>query len=161
MSVGFSIDPAEGTEPISAMSLCVFPGKVLVEERSRAIQMAKQELANLTLWCDRSKLDQGGIGAAVVWREKGQDKGWRKQKVTLGKNKEILDAEIWGISEAVKVAERKCSRAKQSLIINIFCDSQTAINKLRVLDSKAGQALKAQIYQKVEQLVRNFNMLGP
>ena len=57
-----------------------------MEERSRAIRMAKQELANWRLWCDGSKLDQKGTGAAVVWREKGQDKGWRKQKVTLGKN---------------------------------------------------------------------------
>ncbi len=72
----------------------------------------------------------------------------------MGKNKEILDAEIWGISEATKVAERKCMRAKESLIISIFCDSQTAFNKLKVMDNKAGQALKAQIYQKVEQLVQ-------
>ena len=76
------------------------------------------------------------------------------QKVTLGKNKEILDAEIWGISEAIKVAERRCVRAQQSLIISIFCDSQTAINKLKVMDNKAGHTLKAQIYQTVEQLVQ-------
>ena len=76
------------------------------------------------------------------------------QKVTLGKNKEILDAEIWGISEAIKVAERRCVRAQQSLFISIFCDSQTAINKLKVMDNEAGHTLKAQIYQKVEQLVQ-------
>ncbi len=76
------------------------------------------------------------------------------QKVTLGKNKEILDAEIWGISEAIKVVERRCVRARQSLIISIFCVSQTAINKLKVMDNKACHTLKAQIYQTVEQLVQ-------
>lgn len=66
VSIGFSIDPAEGVEPISAMPLQVFPGKVFIEERSRAIRMAKENLSDLTLWCDGSKLDQGGTGAAVV-----------------------------------------------------------------------------------------------
>ena len=54
----------------------------------------------------------------------------------------------------MKVVERRCLREDQSLVISIFCDSQTAINKLKVMDSKTGQALKAQIYQKVEQLVQ-------
>ncbi len=61
---------------------------------------------------------------------------------------------MWGISEAVRIAEKKCSRAQQPLAISIFCDSQTAINRLKVMDCKAGQALKGQIYQKVEQLTR-------
>lgn len=94
VSVGFSIDPAEGTEPILVMPLKVFPGRVFVEERNRAFQVAKQGLANAILWCDRSKLDYGGTGAAVVWKESGQDRGWHEQKVTLGRNKEVLDAEI-------------------------------------------------------------------
>lgn len=29
------------------------------------------------------------------------------QKTTLGKNKEIFNIEIWGISEAVKIAEQR------------------------------------------------------
>ena len=61
---------------------------------------------------------------------------------------------MWGISEAVKIAEQRCLKAQQPLVIGIFCDSQIAINKLKVMDSKAGQALKAQIYRKVEQLIR-------
>ena len=66
ISVGFCIDPAEGVEPISAIPPQVFPGKVFMEDKNGAIQMAKEELADLTLWCDGSKLDQGGTGAAVV-----------------------------------------------------------------------------------------------
>ena len=61
---------------------------------------------------------------------------------------------MWGISEAVKIAEKKCLKAQQPLVVSIFCDSQHAINRLRVLDCQAGQALKGSIYQKVEQLIR-------
>lgn len=67
--MGSSIDPAEGTEPSStALTLC-FPGKLIVEEKSKAINLAKGEIADLILWCDGSKLDQVRAGAAVVWKE--------------------------------------------------------------------------------------------
>lgn len=56
--------------------------------------------------------------------------------MTQGKNKEILNAEIWGISGAVSVAEQKCLKAQQPLIISIFCDLQIAINNLKAIDSK-------------------------
>ena len=94
VSIGFSINRAEGVEPISAMPVQVFPGKVFIEKRSRAIQVAKEDQADLALWCDGSKLDQGGTGAAVVWKRHRQDSEWQTQKTTLGKNKEILDAYI-------------------------------------------------------------------
>ena len=150
ISVRFSIDPAEGVEPIIAMPAEVFPGKIFVEEKCRAIEIAKRDQADLSLWCDGSKLDKGETGAAVAWKQGDE---WLTRKVTLGQNKEIFDAELWGISEAVKVAEQKCL-AQQYVLINIFCDSQLAINRLKVIDNKAGQALKAQIYQKVKQLIR-------
>lgn len=95
-----------------------------------------------------------------MWKENRQDKEWITQKITLGKNKEIFDAEMWGISEAVKIAEKKCAGVQQPLAINIFCDSQTAINRLKIIDSKAGQALKCQIYQKVEQLTRQLHEIS-
>ncbi len=71
VSVGFSIDPAEGVEPVLAMPSQVFPGKFIIDERDRAIAMAKEHLADLTLWFDGSKLDQEGTGAAVVWKKDG------------------------------------------------------------------------------------------
>ena len=67
--VGFSIDPAKGVEPITAdMPAQYFPGKIFMEEKCRAIEEAKKDQANLTLWCDESKLNQGGTGVAVVWK---------------------------------------------------------------------------------------------
>lgn len=73
-----------------------------MKEKSKTIETAKGDQANFTLWCDGSKLNHGRTGAVVVWK---QDNDWLTQKTTLGKNKEIFDAEIWGIFEAVKAAE--------------------------------------------------------
>lgn len=103
VSVGSSFGPAEGTEPSSTALTRCFPGKLIVEEKGKVINLAKGEIADLILWCDGSKLDQGGAGAAVVWKEGELVRKWQEKKVSLGKNKEILDAEIWGISEALKV----------------------------------------------------------
>ncbi len=122
-----------------------------MEEKRRIIEEAKKDQADLTFWCDGSKLNHGGTGAAVVWK---LENSWLMQKVTLGKNKEIFDAEMWGVSEAVKVAEQSCLRSLHLSVISIFCDSQHVINRLKVMDCKAGQALKAQIYQKVERLIQ-------
>ena len=46
ISLGFCIDPAEGVEPILAIPVQVFPGKVFMEDRNRAIQVPKEELAD-------------------------------------------------------------------------------------------------------------------
>ena len=67
---------------------------------------------------------------------------------------------MWGISEAVKVAEQSCLRSLQPSVISIFCDSQHAINRLKVMDCKAGQALKVQIYRKVEQLIQQGHKIS-
>lgn len=76
---------------------------------------------DLELWCDGSKLDTGGTGAAVVWKSNCRGEEWQTIKVSLGQNKEIFDAEMWGISEAIKVAEQKTSEVRHSLVISIFC----------------------------------------
>ena len=68
------------------------------------------------------------------------------QKVTLSKDMEIFDMKMSGISEAVKIAEQKSLKAKQPLIISIFCDFQHAIHRLKVLDCNVGQVLNPQIY---------------
>ncbi len=143
VSVGFSINPAEGVELISAIPAQVFLRQIFIKEKNRAVDIAKNNYADLTLWCDRFKLNQGGAGTALVWKENRQSNEWITQKIILGKNKEIFDVEIWDISEAVKVAEKKSSRVQQPLAISIFCDSQTAINRLKIIDSKTGQALKS------------------
>lgn len=124
---------------------------LIIEQKEKAIREAITG-SDLELGCDGSKLDTGGTGTAVVWKDRSRGE-WQIVKVSLGKNKEIFDAELWGISEAIKVAQDKTRELQHSLVISIFCDSQTAINNLREGHSSASQALKMQIYQKVERLV--------
>ena len=47
----------------------------------------------LVMWTDGSKLDQGNVGAAVCWKDKISNQ-WKEKRVFLGKNKEVLDAEL-------------------------------------------------------------------
>ena len=66
VSIRFTLDPAEGTEPAWAIPNSVFAGELVIEDRNRAILEAKFGNAHLKLWCDGSKLDKSGTGAAVV-----------------------------------------------------------------------------------------------
>ena len=66
ISVTGCIDPAEGTEPILASPRLVFPEKLIFEGRDKAIRERTTGGPDLKLWCNGSKLDRGGTGAAVV-----------------------------------------------------------------------------------------------
>ena len=57
-------------------------------------------------------LNNGGTGTAVLWEKDGTKKEWQEQKAGLGLNNDIFDAEMWGISEAFKVAERKTRQVR-------------------------------------------------
>lgn len=130
------------------MPSSVFPGELLIKDKNKALLEAKTGRDNLKLWYDGSQLDNRGTGVAVVWEKDGPRKNWQDQKVILGLNKEIFDAEMWGISKAFKDVEQKTRQVRQPWIINIFCDSRTIINNLRRCDIRVGQALKMQIYLK-------------
>ena len=78
----------------------------MIEDRNRAIFIATTEKAHLKRWCDGSKLDKGGTGAAAVW-EDITSRNWLEQKLCLGLNEEMFDTKIWGIPEAFKIAGKK------------------------------------------------------
>lgn len=67
---------------------------------------AKRGIAHLALWHDGSKLDKGA-GAANVWKNDETSRDQQEQRASLGENNDILDAKLWGILEALKVARRK------------------------------------------------------
>ena len=69
----------------------------------------------------------------------------------MGKYKEILDVELWGISEALKIALKE-STSRKAHRITVFSDSQTALKQLQGAKSSAGQALKTQIFKRTKQL---------
>lgn len=119
VSVRFSIDPVEGSEPIWTTPSFVFTEKLIIEYKNKAILGAKAGSGNLKLWCEVSQLENEGTGAAIVQETDGAKKKWQEQKVGLGLIKEIFDAEMWDSSKALKVAERKTQNDQQPWIINI------------------------------------------
>lgn len=89
------------------MPSSVFQEKLIIEDKNRAILEANTDKSNIKLQCDRSKLENAGTRSAVVWEKYCEKKKQQEQKVDLGLNDNIFDAEIQGISEAFKVAVRK------------------------------------------------------
>lgn len=69
-------------------------------------------------------------------------KEWHQEKVGLGLNKEIFDAEIWGIFKALQIAKKKAQEIQETQNIYIFSDSQTIINNSRSYKSIFDQVRK-------------------
>lgn len=69
------------------------------------MNLANGEIANLTLQCERSQLDQIETGVVLVWKYEKLGRKWKEKKASLEKDKKILDVEILSISEALKIAE--------------------------------------------------------
>ena len=112
---------------------------------------ARKDNQGLVLWTDGSKLDQVQAAAAVCWKDRSTAK-WKEKSIFLGKNKEILDAELWAILEALVIAEKM---AGPRTPITIFSDSQKALKAIALpFTSYENRFLRCQVYQKTEELQR-------
>ena len=110
-----------------------FQGEVIVDSREEALQTAKEwEDQERAVWTDGSRLDSGRVGAAWAWLQGGE---WRERGVFLGTNKEVFDAEVYAIREAVDLLD---ARGETGQSYAIFSDSQAAI--FRVLHEECGPA---------------------
>lgn len=150
VSISFGIDPAEGVEPVVNLQHIDFPGEVTISEPKTAFVEAQKDRSDLALGVDGSKLDTGGTGVAVLWRYTFSN-GLKIHKTALGKNKEIFDAELWGISDALGVALREAT-PRRTHKITVFSDSQVAIRELQDSKKSAGQAFRIQIYERARRL---------
>ncbi len=128
--------------------------KLSYSQKKEALEEAKKYRTGLVMWTDGSKLDHGRAGAAVCWREKALD-SWKEKSVFLGKNKEVLDAELWAISDALDIAAKKTLNITK-VPVTVFCDSQEA---LRVIEHpplhKRNRFLRGSIYEKTKRLESN------
>jgi len=79
---------------------------------------------------------------------------WKGKSEYLGKNKEIVDAELWAISEALDIADK--SGIGSDIPITIFCDSQKALNAIaRPPTCQEYRLLRELIYKRTEDFHRN------
>jgi hypothetical protein len=68
---------------------------------------------------DRSKLDFGYLGAGITWKKASK---WQYKSLGIGYSKEILDVELIGILEALKIAVKERKQRNYSQV-TIFLDS--------------------------------------
>lgn len=96
--------------------------------------------------------------AASVGETKGLVNG--KTKTFFGGGKEILDANLWEISETLGIARKETLNARNASI-TIFCDSQKApktIQQPRI--PQENRFLRSFIYQKTGELQSNGHCLA-
>lgn len=116
----------------------------------------------LSFWTDGSKLENNRTGTGVVW--KMEDNTWHTRKVYLGKNKEVIDAELYGIDQALEIAlragrprARPTSQATRQYLaqiqkINVWSDSKSAIMRIEHVRPGPGQWLARRIHENAKKL---------
>jgi len=77
-------------------------GKVIIQGEKQAMVEAKRERDGLVFWTDGSRKEDEWVGCAVVWKEEGR---WKRRRIHLGRQKEAFDAEMYAMSEAMKIAD--------------------------------------------------------
>ena len=105
-----------------------FLGRVVIQEKEQALAVAggwDTDSPN-TVWTDGSRLDSGDVGAACASSSGGGE--WVGQGFYLGHNKEVFDAEVFAIYQALRLLDRRQAAGQQ---YTIFSDSQAAIQRIR------------------------------
>lgn len=148
LAINNSIDPADGIEPVENLGSAVpFPGEIVEERKEKAIEQAKKYQVGTLFWTDGSKLDTGNVGAAITWRDKNRDE-WKEMSVFLGKNKEILDADLWAIAMTLEAAKRE-TRGNFGAPITVFTDSREALTTIQQVSPRISSPfLRDLIYQR-------------
>ena len=150
MTIDYAIDPVEGVEPVETMIFNRVTANVIIKSKKKVLEAARNNRPVLVLWPDGSKLGYGCTETAVYWNE---DRQWKEKSFCLGKNKEILDVELWTITKSLEIA--KNSKFTRNTFVTDFCDSQTTFKAI-VLPPVAQQnrVLKGLIRQKIKDLER-------
>ena len=79
-----------------------FPGDYTIDEEGPALETARCWRARSTIWIDGSRFNSGAVGAACAWQT---NEGWAGRHFHLGNNKEVFDAEVFAIYQALKIFE--------------------------------------------------------
>lgn len=65
ISIEHSIDPADGVEPVEAMEVDRFMGKIVIQSKKNALEEAKKYRTGLFMWTDGSKLVMVPVGSEL------------------------------------------------------------------------------------------------
>ena len=87
--------------------------------------MVQSPTPGLAIWSDGSRLENGRCGAGPAWQEPGG--AWKTWGIPLGKGHEVFDAELFGVVQALQVAEKTGEQGP----VTILLDSKATIARLR------------------------------
>jgi len=73
----------------------------------------------------------------VVWEGEGR---WKKRTVHLGRQKEAFDAEMYAMSEAMKIADEMAEKEEVTRV-TLFTDSQATLRRIQSDEPGPGQVL--------------------
>jgi len=111
---------------------------------------AKLERDGLVLWTDGSRKEDESVGCAVVWEEEGR---WKERRTHRGRQKEAFDAEMYAMSEAMKIAD-EMAEEKEVTRITVFTDSQATLKRIQSDEPGPGQVLALRTMNWADALAR-------
>jgi len=111
-------------------------GQVIIQEEEQVLEEARKERDGLVLWTDGSRKEDEWVGCTVIWKEER----WNKRRMHLGRQKEAFDAEMYAMSEAVKIADEICQE-KEVRKVTVFTDSQATLQRIQSDEPGPRQAL--------------------
>ena len=79
-----------------------------------------------SVWTDGSRQEDGAVGAACVRRS--PEGGLTGRRFQLGRNKEVFDAQVCAVWQALRALEQRGERDRE---YTIFVDSTSAITRVR------------------------------
>jgi len=125
-------------------------GKVIIQDEEQALEKAQLEREGLVLWTDGARKEDEWVGCAVVWKEEGR---WSKRRTHLGQQKEAFDAEMYAMSEAIKIADEKAEKEKFARV-TVFTDSQATLRRIQSDEPGPGQVLALRMMNWTDALAR-------
>ena len=144
----------ETVEPQVWSESKTFPGLCEIAPEAQALETAREWRAQGTIWTDVSRVDDGKVGAACAWQT---EDGWTGRLFHLGNNKEVFDAEIFAIYQALKVFE---AREQAGRKYAVFSDSQAAIRRAATDSMGPGQQWARAIIEVADRVMARGNEIS-
>lgn len=114
-------------------------------------------LDEVSFWMDGSKMHSGHAGASVAWYHSK----WKTQRTYLGTNKELFDAELYSMREALLIVQQNVRKGREAgryqsgpcwLKVHIWADLLAVIKTLQHADPCPRQRLAKYIIRRAQQL---------
>jgi ribonuclease HI len=127
--------------------------RVITSPREVAAEAAKKasDIPG-NLFTDGSRLLSGYCGSSVAW--KTQDHVWHNQRIHLGDAKEVLDAELYAIAEALQTAREQQISTNGRNEVQIYSDSLEALRRIQDNVRDPWQCLVRMIAEREKPLLR-------